>query len=120
MKEIVVPFLVLALFVLFILGVVFPMTISANGDELDLPRAYALAARIVAGHPLRYRSMVGKGKLLRRSEWDNIIAGEWVERGYAYKGTDRSYHPTPECVAFCERILPARARTGARSRTTGI
>ena len=80
--------------------------------KLDHARALALCARIAGGRPIRYRSMVGRGKLLRRGEWDRLIAGEWRARGWMVRGTDRVYHPSPECISYCERWVPSHARTG--------
>jgi hypothetical protein len=84
---------------------------------LDIPRAHAIASRIARGMPVRYKSLVGKGKLLRRSEWDRIIAGELVKRGMMVRHHDRTLTPSPQFYQACCKlagIAHAQTRTGAQ------
>lgn len=89
------------------------LVILSEFGKLPMARARALAALIAHGCRIRSRTLVGKGKLLRRSEWDALIAGEWRDRGWTVKGTDGIYTPSPTCIAFCEKIAPRRTRAPA-------
>jgi hypothetical protein len=79
--------------------------------SLDRERMRALAERIKAGRPIRYRILVGKGKLLRRSEWDKFTS-ECVQRGLLNRAPNGIYSPSPTGLKFFEALAdPAHART---------
>ncbi len=71
--------------------------------SLDAARLRALAERFKAGRPFRYKSLVGRGKLLRRSEWDKLTR-ECVQREIMTRGKDRIYSLTPTGEAFFSQL----------------
>ena len=86
---------------------------------IEQDRAFAFASRIARGVPIRYRTLVGKGKLLRRSQWDRIVSGEMVSRGVLVRNTDKTLAPSPEFTNFCAKLVASRARA-ARTGRTGV
>jgi hypothetical protein len=81
---------------------------------LDIPRAEAFASRVAANRPIRYRSLVGKHKLLRRSEWDRIITGEMVSRGLLMRQANKTLIPSPDFINYCRHLVASHARTAQR------
>lgn len=67
--------------------------------SLTRDKILAIAYRITAGRPFRYRSLVGKGKLLTRSQWDHFTA-ECVDRGILERGKNRILTPSPTGFKF--------------------
>lgn len=97
---------------------IYPVTVATRQmvylrefGTLPIDRAHALASRIARGQAVRYRSLVGKGKLLRRSEWDRIVSGEMVARGLLRRAANRTLAPSPEFVTFCQHLIAHHART---------
>ena len=84
----------------------------SNFGKLPAPKARAFAWRVSKGEPIRYRKLVGKGKLFTRTEWDAIIAGELVDRGMIARGRkNQPLTATPKFIQVCDQMYPDRART---------
>ncbi len=87
--------------------------------SLYVDRVRALAERIKAGRPFRYKTLVGKGKLLRRSEWDKFTR-ECVQRGILQQSPNKIYSPTPLGEKFFENLGTPHARTRQNPHNRGI
>jgi hypothetical protein len=87
---------------------------------LDVGKAKALASRIARGVPIRCNKMVGKGRLLTRREWDNVIIEGLLAHGKLVRERNRTLTPTPEFVKVCAELVHAHARTDSHGRTSMI
>ena len=84
--------------------------------SIDPDRFAALAARINSGHKFRFAALVGRGKLLSRSEWVKLRK-ELIDREIMQLNRDRTLSPTPlGWQVFKTYADAARAQTPQRRK----
>lgn len=87
--------------------------------SVEGPKALAVCARIVAGRPLTYRSMTGRGKILSRAQFARLRE-ELLRHEFCGRTRAGGLAPTPagrimaqSCLAR-ERAAQLHARGGGR------